>query len=176
MTQRPSGSGSPLVRTVTRGSSRSDTPMCVSYTVWHVRATTCGSHNDGLNTEPRSTRRSRTLLADRHDLHRRVANLLEKPIQRRSLPQDLETRARALSKDDVRNPLTLGERDQAVRGAVGFHAHNRGAKAFCEGDVALQRVTIGGRDPARRFTRRLDVDGIPSRPETAGNARTGAKD
>src|SRR5690349_24949649 len=112
MTQWPSGSGSPVVRTVTRGSSRNDTPM--SLTPAGARATSPG------------------LFAERHHLDRRVANLFEESIQRRSFPQDLETRARALSKDDMRDPLAFGERDQAVCGTVGFHAHDRGAKTFGE--------------------------------------------
>src|SRR6185503_7946590 len=51
--------------------------------------------------------RSRAFLPERHNLHRRVAHLLEKPVQRRSLPKDLETCTRALPEDDVRDALAL---------------------------------------------------------------------
>ena len=71
----------------TRGTAGSETVTVV------VSLSTCSVNSVASVLIDLSTPlgRSRAFLAERHHLHSSVANLLQKPVQRRTLPEDLET-------------------------------------------------------------------------------------
>ena len=82
------------------------------------------------------------MFTQRHDLNRRIADFLEKAVERRSLEQDLPSRSRGLAEHDVRDSLALRKRDEAVAGSVRFHSHDGCAQLLSERDVALQGLAV----------------------------------
>src|SRR5262245_54986563 len=110
-----------------------------------------------------------------HDLHRRVAHLVQETVDDRAAQQDVPARTRRLAEDDVSDALAPGEINQPV-GDVGplqfvnLRSELLGeAQALCKYDVIL-RV-----DAARLFARRFDVNGVPVRSQPPGDARSDAE-
>ena len=95
------------------------------------------------------------MFAERNDLHGRVTDFLEKPIQRRSLEQNFPSRACGLTEHDMRNAFAFRKRDEAIAGPVCRHPHHRGAELLSEREIPLQRVEVGWVDSARRLTWRF---------------------
>ena len=71
--------------------------------------------------------------------------------------------------------FALGEGNQPLGRALGPHAHHGGAQALRQTDVLLQRFGVACLDAVRLLLRRLDVDGVPPRAQTARDARAGAE-
>ena len=77
-------------------------------------------------------------LADRHDLDGRIADFLQKPVQRRALEQDLPSRPRALAEDDVRDASRLAK---AIRPSAGMSAFTRTTVAPSSSASAMLRCS-----------------------------------
>src|SRR5262245_2303720 len=76
--------------------------------------------------------RARVMPFQRHDLHRRVARLIQKAVDDRATKQDVQARTRRLAENDVRDALAPGEVDQRVGDVRAPQFYNLGAEFLGE--------------------------------------------
>src|SRR6266542_352619 len=111
----------------------------------------------------------------RHDLHRRVARLIQEAVNDRAAKQDVPARTRRLAEDDVRDALAPGEINQRVGDVGALQLDHLGAEFLGETQALRERDVIFRVDAARLFARRFDVNGVPVRSQPPGDARSDAQ-
>src|SRR6185295_12147238 len=94
-------------------------------------------------------------LIDRDHLHRGVAHFIKKAVDDRPVPQNVPTRTRRLSEDDVRDPLTSCEVDQSISHLASLQFHDICSELASKLNVLLKRCVIFRFDTSHLLARRL---------------------